>query len=367
MAAASMALSIETRSPSPSLPFAAVALPAVAYLALTVDPAVTLTLGVVLTPFAGNWQQLGIPGILAPDRLLIAATIVLVVLRAAIGRGEPLPRPRPVHFVLALAMLWVVCSALVSHTLFQRAPLLKIVEAYGLFPFLIFYLAPVIYTTRRKRQMLLTALVVLGAYLGLTVLFEMAGANALVWPKYILDPNYGLHYGRAEVRSPTLSLTGSASTCVRWPPAWQRPTGEAAPESPPAWSRGSASVGTLLTLERSVWTGAAARPLVRCVTFARLRRFTFRHRHGGDWRGPRPRADPRPVGQGLGAASDQESGVGSGEPHRGSAEDDLSPPPDRVRLVAIPGDERALLPAEPELSAHRDEHRHPQLLPDLRR
>ena len=25
-----------------------------------------LTLGVVLTPFAGNWQQLGIPGILAP-------------------------------------------------------------------------------------------------------------------------------------------------------------------------------------------------------------------------------------------------------------------------------------------------------------
>ena len=192
MAAASAVLSIETRSPiAPFVPFAAVALPAVAYLALTVDPAVTLTLGVVLTPFAGNWQQLGIPGVLAPDRLLIAATIVLVLIQAMTGRGEPLPRARPVHYVLALAVLWAVGSALVSHTLFQRAPLLKIVEAYGAFPFLIFYLAPIIYSTERKRQWLLTALVVLGAYLGLTTLFEMAGPHALVWPRTSSTPTMG--------------------------------------------------------------------------------------------------------------------------------------------------------------------------------
>ena len=146
LAAASMALSIETRSPLAAAPSSSWCCRPSAYLALTVDPAVTLTLGVVLTPFAGNWQQLGIPGVLAPDRLLIAATIVLVVVQAATGRGEPLPRLRPVHFVLALAVLWAVGSALISHTLFQRAPLLKIVEAYGVFPFLIFYLAPVIYT-----------------------------------------------------------------------------------------------------------------------------------------------------------------------------------------------------------------------------
>ena len=157
LAAASMAFSIETHSPLAAAPLAAFCCcRQLIYLALTVDPAAVLTLGVVLTPFAGNWQQLGIPGILAPDRLLIATTIVLVVVRAATGRGEPLPRLQPVHFVLALAGLWAVGSALVAHTLFQRASLLKIVEAYGLFPFLIFYLAPVIYTTERKRQMLLT-------------------------------------------------------------------------------------------------------------------------------------------------------------------------------------------------------------------
>ena len=275
MAAASAALSIETRSPVAFLPFAAAALPAVVYLALTVDPAATLTLGVVLTPFAGNWQQLGIPGVLAPDRLLIATTIVLVVLRAATGRGEPLPRPRPVHFVLALATLWVVCSALVSHTLFQRAPLLKIVEAYGIFPFLIFYLAPVIYTTRRKRQALLSALVVLGAYLGLTVVFELAGVNALVWPKYILNPNYGLHYGQgrgpfADAVANGMGLYVCALAACVAASGWRGRARAAA-----GVVAGLCLVGTLLTLERSVWTGVAAGTLIALLTFARLRRFAI--------------------------------------------------------------------------------------------
>jgi putative inorganic carbon (hco3(-)) transporter len=275
MTAASLALSIETRSPIALVPFAAVALPAAGYLALTVDPAVTLTLGVVLTPFAGNWQQLGIPGVLAPDRLLIAGTIVLVVLRAARGRGDPLPRLQPVHFVLALATLWAVCSALVSHTLFQRAPLLKIVEAYGIFPFLIFYLAPVIYTTQRKRQWLLSALVLLGGYLGLTVLFEMAGVNALVWPKYILNPNYGLHYGQgrgpfADAVANGMGLYVCALAACVAAVGWRGRARIAA-----GLVVALCAVGLLLTLERSVWTGAAAGTLIALLTFGRLRRFAI--------------------------------------------------------------------------------------------
>ncbi len=272
-AAASMALSIETHSALAAAPLVVVVLPAAAYLTLTVDPAVTLTAGVFLTPFAGNWQQLGIPGVLAPDRLLIAVTIVLVVVQAAAGRGEPLPRLRPVHCVLALAVLWAVGSALISHTLFQRAPLLKIVEAFGAFPFLIFYLAPVIYRTSRHREWLLRALVVLGAYLGLTVLFEMAGPHALVWPKYILSSTYGIHQGRG--RGPFADAVANGfglyvcalASCIaqaRW--------------------RGGARIaarliavlcftGTLLTLERSVWTGVAVASVVTLLAFARLRRF----------------------------------------------------------------------------------------------
>lgn len=273
--AASMALSIETRSPIAFAPLAALAVPAAAYIAVAIDPAALLTLAVFLTPFAGNWQQLGIPGILAPDRLLIATTIVLVVLRAATGRGQGLPRPRSVHYVLVLAVLWAVGSALVSHTLLQRASGLKIVEAYGAFPFLIFYLAPVIYNTPRRRQMLLTALVVLGAYLGLTVLFEMAGPHALVWPKYILSPTYGIHQGRG--RGPFADAVANGfglyvcalASCIAVT-QWRGRSRIAA-----ALVAALCFIGTLLTLERSVWIGVVIASAVTLVAFARLRRFAI--------------------------------------------------------------------------------------------
>jgi putative inorganic carbon (HCO3(-)) transporter len=274
LAVASAVLSLETGSPLSLAPIGVLVVPAVAYLALTVDPAVTLTLGVFLTPFAGNWQQLGIPGALAPDRLLIASTIVIVVLRAVTGRGPPLPRPRPVHYVLALAVLWVVGSALASHTLLQRAPLLKIVEAYGVFPFLIFYLAPVIYTTPRRRQMLLRALVVLGAYLGLTVMFEMAGPHALVWPKYILSPTYGIHQGRG--RGPFADAVANGfglyvcalASCIavaQWSGRARLAAGLVG---------ALCLIGTFLTLERSVWIGVAVGTVVTLLAFGRLRRFS---------------------------------------------------------------------------------------------
>lgn len=269
-AAASMALSIETRSPVAAAPLVALAVPAGVYIALTIDPAVLLTMGVFLTPFAGNWQQLGVPGILAPDRLLIAATISVVLLRAATGRLQ-LPRLRPVHFVLALALLWVVCSALISHTLFQKASGLKIVEAYGAFPFLIFYLAPVIYNTPQRRQMLLVALVVLGAYLGFTVLFEMAGPHSLVWPKYIDNPNYGIHRGRGRgpfadaVANGFALYTCALASCVavtKWRGSARIAAGGVAV---------LCAIGTLLTLERSVWIGVVVATVVMLVAFARLR------------------------------------------------------------------------------------------------
>ncbi len=90
-----------------------------------------------------------------------------------------------------------------------------------------------IYSTPGRRRWLLGALVVLGAYLGLTVLFEMAGPHALVWPKYILNPNYGIHGGRG--RGPFADAVANGfglyvcalASCDRCGPvAWQ---GESSP------------------------------------------------------------------------------------------------------------------------------------------
>ena len=212
---------------------------------------------------------------------------------------------------MALALLWAVGSALLSHTLFQKASGLKIVEAYGAFPFLIFYLAPVIYDTPRRRQMLLTALVILGAYLGLTVLFEMVGPHALVWPKYIDNLNYGIHRGRG--RGPFADAVANGFglyTC-----------GLAACIAVTKW-RGSAriaaggvaalcAIGTLLTLERSVWIGV----VVATIVMMRRVRAAASPCGAGDHRRSRrsaPGTGPRPRALGKGVIARLRPGPGLG-------------------------------------------------------
>ena len=165
--------------------------------------------------------------------------------------------------MLVLAGLWAIGNALVAHTLFERAALLKIVEAYGLFPFLIFYLAPVIYTTERQRQMLLTALSVLGAYLGLTVLFEMAGparagvAQVHHGPQLRHPLRSWARAVRRRCRQRVRPLRVRAGVMRRGGDRWR-----AAPECGAGCVALLCFTGTLLTLERSVWTGAAVATVV---------------------------------------------------------------------------------------------------------
>ena len=243
--------------------------------ATRVNPAVTLTLGIVLTPFAGNRPQLGVPGLLSPDRLLITATVLICVLRSVTGRGEPLPPLRPVHILLALAAAYATGSALVAQTAFIKAPLLKLVEAYGYLPFVTFYLAPIIYATERARRWLLIALIALGAYLGITTLLETTGPSALVLPSYINNPAYGIHFGRG--RGPFVDAVANGFglySCAL-----------AAFVAVTRW-RGISRlvalavaalciVGTLLTLERSVWIGVGVSSLVVLLAVRQLRRIAL--------------------------------------------------------------------------------------------
>src|SRR4051794_17170757 len=68
---------------SPTSPVAvaavAVLLPVVlgsaAYVAWLASPAYIFTAAIVLSPVAGNWEAVGLPGVLAPDRLLIVTGI----------------------------------------------------------------------------------------------------------------------------------------------------------------------------------------------------------------------------------------------------------------------------------------------------
>lgn len=263
-------------SPSP-LALAALAvlvltvLACAAYVAWLSEPAYIFTVAVVLSPFAGNWEQVGVPGPLAPDRLLLLGGIaaVLLKLRARHVRVTL----EPVHYVLGAAVLYAVVSAAVAGTLVHKESLLKLVEAYGAIPFLVFLLAPEVFRTARDRQVLLVGLVVLGLYLGLTVIFEVFGPHQLVFPSYIVDPTYALHGDRgrgpfAEAVTNGFGLFACAVAATIAVGAWRHRGARAL--------AGAAALlclfGTLLTFERSVWLGVIVATMAGFAVTPRLRR-----------------------------------------------------------------------------------------------
>jgi putative inorganic carbon (hco3(-)) transporter len=252
---------------------AAVALVSMTVVVWKVDPAYTLSAAIFLSPLAGNWPQLGVPGALSPDRLLLAGGIVAVLLRAPPIADRPRLQMSGAHWALALAVTYAVVSALIAGTLVQRDALFKLVDAFGIMPFALFLVAPLAFGTERQRRVLLVTFVALGAYLGLTTLFETVKLDALVYPRYILDPNYGIHADRGrgpfvDAVANGLALYTCAVACVIAVISWQD-----------RCSRVLAAtvgllcvVGTFLSLERSVWVGAVLGTAVAMLATRRARR-----------------------------------------------------------------------------------------------
>jgi O-antigen ligase len=66
------------------------------------------------------------------------------------------------------------------------------------YPFVVYLFAKKTRYSSSKTIWLLWAIVGIGGYLALTASFEHYGIDALVFPKYILDPHVGIQFGRAR-------------------------------------------------------------------------------------------------------------------------------------------------------------------------
>jgi putative inorganic carbon (hco3(-)) transporter len=246
------------------------------------DPAYTMSAAIFLTPFGSNWPQFGIPGPLSPDRLLFAAAIGAILLRAP-GIGD---RPRlkvgAAHWLLGLAVLYAVTSAFVVGTITTKTTFLRIVDSFGIMPFLIFLTAPVVFRTQQERRILLISLVALGAYLGFTALAETAGVSQLVFPKYILNRHYGIHYGHARGPFADAVANGLAMYMCAVASAIALAT----------WRHGAMRaaagvvcllgvVGAFLSLERSVWIAVVAGTTVAMLATRGMRRLFLPAMLGG--------------------------------------------------------------------------------------
>jgi O-antigen ligase len=223
---------------------------------------------IVFNMFSGNSKLLGFP--IGPDRLLFAAGVALLLLDPEARRGRRL-RFRPVHgWSLALIFL-TYWSAAANNTLTATTGLYLMLDTIVV-PFVMFCLAPHIFSTPGRRDLLVRLLICMGIYLGATAVFEMVGPKALVWPSYILDPSVGIHFGRArgpfaesEADGLVMAICSFASMygVTRFRSRWRIAA---------IVSTLLCVIGITLALTRSVWLGAALGVTIVAMMSPKLRR-----------------------------------------------------------------------------------------------
>lgn len=227
----------------------------------------TFILFLVTDIYSGYTKNLGLP--IGPDRIFFGVTLVLLVLdpRADLQRL----RFRALHVVAFIVVCAAGLSALEVGTLQTSLGLFALLDRL-IVPYITGFLAPVIFRDAKDRDLLAKALGLLGIYLGFLAFCEVIGPHALVWPRYIQNPNLGDHFGRArgpflESESDGLAMLGCTYCSI--------------------WLFGLASrrwrivgavccvlcvLGGVLTLTRSIWIGMVLGPIVVAVLDKRLRR-----------------------------------------------------------------------------------------------
>jgi putative inorganic carbon (HCO3(-)) transporter len=221
---------------------------------------VMMCAGVVLTIFSGSWGSLGLPGFpFLPDRLLLVGVLAALILRAPGTKGRPTIKVRPVHLLLLLLTFYVLASAAAVGSIGTQSGAFDLLDRLGIVPFAMLLLSPVIFHGPRERQMLLVTLVGLGAYLGLTAIFEALGPHALVFPHYIVTSDATLPGERAGGPFRSAGAEGFATfSCgiaaviafFQWAGQRRRYLAGAVVVV--------STLGCFVTLERGVWIAAAA-------------------------------------------------------------------------------------------------------------
>jgi len=231
----------------------------VAAIVWELPPAAMVCGGLALTLFSGNWTTLGFPGFpFLPDRILIVAALLALVLKSPGAVDLPRVRVRPVHLLMLLTVLYALASGVLADTLGSKSTVFDLLDRLGAIPFLMFFVAPAIFSGPRERAWLLATLVGVGAYLGFTAIFESLGPHSLVFPHYIRALDVARQSTQATGPFSQVVTEGFACyacavaaviAATRWRGGWR-------------WFAIAVALacvlGSFLTYERGVWIGDAA-------------------------------------------------------------------------------------------------------------
>jgi putative inorganic carbon (HCO3(-)) transporter len=234
------------------------------------DPASILTGGLLLSVFSGYWGDMHIP--IPVDRVVVFAGIGAALFKSWRDPEVPSIRLRPLHWLMLLLILYAFASAAWSGSLTHHAPLFALIDRLGLVPFLLYLVAPIAFHTSQQRRTLVVGLLILGAYLGLTTLFEAVHLKALVVPKYILNPALGIHADRArgpflEAGANGLALFACLVAAAITFPSWR----DRRMKGVVIGVILLCTAGILFTLTRQTWVAAGLGAVAAMLVHRRLR------------------------------------------------------------------------------------------------
>ncbi|MCW2574155.1 MAG: hypothetical protein JWR66_185 [Modestobacter sp.] len=222
----------------------------------------------VSSVLSGNSSRVGLP--VPADRLFLLAALGLM----AVSRSHPelsRLRWRAVHTAMVATLLWTAWSGLSHRTLLTNYGFFALLDRMAV-PFLLFAVAPLVFAREEDRSRLLRTLTVLGLYLGITAVFEIAGPSALVFPRYIMDPSAGILFGRARGPFVEAEADGMALAACFFAAALSAARSRGVWRAVSVASAGFSALGVLLTLTRSVWIGTTLGALMVVLAVPVLRR-----------------------------------------------------------------------------------------------
>ncbi len=213
--------------------------------------------------FSGDFWSFDAAGLTwSIDRFLLLLLFAAFLVQWRIGRADP--KPFTAGDVLLACFLGLLLLSTFTHDWRVRGPeaesvLMHLINGYAI-PMLVFCVAKHARLDERKLRWAYGMFAGLGVYLTLTALLEISGQWALVFPRYIADPDVGIHFGRA--RGPMLQSARLGTYLIVCGAAAVALIAQAGP-----WRRCGVLLAALcaplvlaaiyFTYTRSVWMGAA--------------------------------------------------------------------------------------------------------------
>jgi N-acetylglucosaminyldiphosphoundecaprenol N-acetyl-beta-D-mannosaminyltransferase len=199
------------------------------------------------------------------DRLLLVGLITTCVVRWQLGQLTLRPLTAG-DYALGSLLLIVVTSAFLSgqpeFTDGMTSKWGRLLAGF-IIPTALYVVFRHVDISRREWTILLAGFAILGVYLAATALCEIGGHWSLVFPRYIADPNRGIHFGRSrgpELNAVSLGMHLTACFWCTWTllgrvqHRWQQLALLAVMPL--------VAIGVYFTYTRSTWLGLAASALV---------------------------------------------------------------------------------------------------------